>query len=575
MLYQKVQKTPFIPFFLPDGTKMTIIDMINTLRGSSSKPLVIFIVHHSFDIPDPQQYNLEFKTIKIPKVHIPDGPAFYDFKSHVYNYIKNNPNGLIGICTKQRADLCGYFIVRWLIEEKNTSIEEAMMLYSRVVPQGLTNPKYLNSISEIYPKSIFQSMLSVSNYDLPDGGDVPLDQDNDENLILVNVNDEQLKHFNKSFIINRNEDPILSSVGVNVQPRETDKIMSDVRLLLNLQPKDFLVQPYLRFNSSVAKKIYDDSNSLYMVMLEPPGRRCLLYITGPDRYLIGDNGFIKKVNLYLPEHEKRDQCLVSGILEGTLARESEDSVRTQFYITDVFLFDGDDVRTRNFDSRMGIIYSKIIKFRKEQQAKKYNQEQFDKDDLSITIRPYLRLKYIDTIFDNPSNFLNLPIDGLVFASKSPPIRSQISFMWKSDSREDITVKVVIPQEDEKELSEQSGIDEGKTEKDKPKQEKIIGMMYSTTTEEMTPAVIFKPITPLLRKCVGKLIDIDIINSERRILAVKGMSEHSHPSILEYFYTMLGAINGNQYTQNNLKKDIHQIIQLPRYVEEDRSKAHKK
>ena len=575
-MYQKVQKTPFIPFFLPDGSKMTMMDILNTLRGTSQKPLVIFIVHHPIDIPDPQQYPLEFKTIRIPKAHIPDGPGFYEFKNYVYEFLKYNPYGLIGICTNQRADLCGYFVVRWLIEEKNTSIEEAISLYLRLIPQGLTNPKYLNSISEMYQNLMPPSISSINNYELPDG-DVPIDQEGDENLVPVSVTEESLRHPNKPFIINRNEDPILSSVGVNVQPRETDQIMSDVRLLLNLQPKDFLVQPYFRFNSSVAKKIYDDSNSTYMVMLEPPGRRCLLYIVGTERYLVGDNGFLKQVNLYLPEHEVRDQCLSSGILEGTLARESEDSVRTQFYITDVFLFDGDDVRNRPFDARMGIIYQKIIRFRKEQQQKKYNMEQFEKDDLSITIRPYLRLKYIDTIFDNPSNFINLPIDGLVFASKSAPTtRSQISFMWRSDSCEDITVKIVIPQEEEIELSEKSGTDDDKPEKvEKPKTEKVIGMMYSTTSEDMAPAVIFRPVTPLLKKFVGKLVDIDIINSEQRVVAVKGLSEHTHPSILENFYTMLGVITGNKYTEINLKKDIHQIIQLPRYVEEDRSKSHKK
>ena len=401
--YQRVQKTPFIPFFLPDGIKMSMIDIIDTLYNTSPSPLVIFVVHHSFNIPDPQQYPLNFQTIKMPKAHAPDGPAFIKFKELVYNFLKLYPMGLVGICSNQRCDLCGYFIVRWLIEERGVSVDEANFLFSSVIPQGITKPKYLNSISEIY-------QISHNSLDLPDS-----DQDDENNLIRVNVSDELLRHSSKPYVINRNEDPILSSVGINVQPREQDQIMSDVRLLLNLQPKDFLIQPYYRFNSSVAKKIYEDSHSLYMVMLEPPGRRCLLYITGPDRYLVGDNGFIKQVNLYLPEHEKRDQCLSSAILEGTLARESEDSVKTQFYITDIFLFDGDDVRNKSFDSRMGIIYQKVIKFRKEQQAKKYNTEHFEKDDLSITIRPYLRLKYIDTIFENPSNFLNLPIDGLVFA----------------------------------------------------------------------------------------------------------------------------------------------------------------
>lgn len=590
--YQKVQKTPFVPFFLPDGMRMTIKDMIDTLQGSSQRPLVIFLVHHPFNIPDPQQYPLEFKTIRIPKSHIPDGPDFSNFKEIVYNYLRMNPNGLIGISTNRRTDLCGYFVVRWLIEERMMSIKEAIGLYTRLIPHGLTNPKYLNSISEIYDErsttsiSSVNSTASMSGFELPDsvGYDLPDDTttagDDSENLIPVTVTEESLRHFNRYYVLNRNEDPILTSVGVNVQPRETDQIMSDLRLLLNLQEKDFLVQPYIRFNGSVANKIQEDLHSLYMVMLEPPGRRCLLYITGPDRFLVGDNGFLKQVNLYLPEHEKRDQCLSSAILEGTLARESEDSVRTKFYITDVFLFDGDDVRNKPFDYRMGIIFNKIVKYRKEQQNKKYNTEQFEKDDLSIEIRPYLRLKYIDTIFENPSNFLNLSIDGLVFASKSPPTtRSQISFMWKSDSRDDITVQISIlkPEEDD---PEKNLDDENKSELDDKaskveKEEKIVGKMYSTTAEDMVPAIVFKPVLPVLKKLDGKFIDIDIINSENRVLAVRGLSEHKSTSILENFYTMLARIQGNRYTQDDLKKDIHQIILLPRYIEEDRSKQHKK
>ena len=244
------------------------------------------------------------------------------------------------------------------------------------------------------------------------------------------------------------------------------------------------------------------------------------------------------------------------------------------------MFDGDDVRNKPFDYRMGIIFNKIVKYRKEQQNKKYNTEQFEKDDLSIEIRPYLRLKYIDTIFENPSNFLNLSIDGLVFASKSPPTtRSQISFMWKSDSRDDITVQISIlkPEEDD---PEKNLDDENKSELDDKaskveKEEKIVGKMYSTTAEDMVPAIVFKPVLPVLKKLDGKFIDIDIINSENRVLAVRGLSEHKSTSILENFYTMLARIQGNRYTQDDLKKDIHQIILLPRYIEEDRSKQHKK
>lgn len=545
MQYQRVPSTPFVPLFLPDETNMRMIDMIRSLQCPPQRSLIIFLVHQpiQFQLFDPQQYPIVYQTLLIPKSHLPDGPAFYEFKRMVFTHLKMYPNSFIGISTKRRNDLCCYFIARWLIEESMLSIKDALLTIQSLIPSGITKKKYLDSLTELY--NDFRFSDSMYGDDEQNGG-----------LLPVSVSEESITTRNRSIIINNNADPILSSIGMSVQPRDTQQILSEVRVLLNLNDNDYLVQPYFRFHSGIVKLMNDDPSSLYLFMPEPIGRRCLLYIRGPDRFLVGDNGFLRQVELYLPEHEKRPQCITSGILEGTLALESEDSLKTKFYITDLYLFDSDDMRNKPFDSRIGTIYQKIIRFRKEQLDQHLNSDYFDRDDMSIDIRRYLRLKYIDNVFENPISFLSSPIDGLVFANKAPPTtRSQISFMWTSKSRDDIPVRLRIERNEDGE---------------KPT-EKFVGMMYSKEQEQEIPVVIFHQQLDHLRKLEGKLVDIDIIDAPRGLLAVKGISEHQNPYHHDKFCTLLAKENGNIFTKEDLQQAIHQIILLPRYLEEDRAK----
>ncbi|OHT02671.1 hypothetical protein TRFO_30168 [Tritrichomonas foetus] len=548
MQYFRVKKTPFIPFYLPDGHITSVRDMEALLLGSSPLPLVILLTHRRFDIPNKQQYQLDFRNIRISSTHIPDGPAFSEFKKLVFDYLKLYPKGMIGVSAEKRNDLCGYFIVRWLLEEKMVEIPDALSYFKNSAPEGITDPHYLKSIQEIYEDDPSLSAASANLYDSPPPlPDSPIE---DSSLIKVTVHDERLKHVNRNIIINNSDDPILNAVGMAVQPQDAGTILSDLRLLLSISERDFFVAPYFGFNSATARQIKDDYGSLYMVMPEPQGKRCLLYIRGPNRYLVGED-FLRQVNLYLPETEKGNQTLSSGIFEGTLAKEGDDSIKTMLFISDVHMFNGDDLRRKPFDLRMGVIFNKVIFFRQAQQSRKLNLDKFEQDDINVDLRKYLRLKYMDLIFNNPAKYMNIPVYGLVFSSKSPPKKSQISFMWKVDSQEDITVRVRV------------------------KSDKYAEGTVNTMTEDEIPIVKLSPVTPMLKQLNGKLIDIGLSDFENQKWEVKGVSDHSHTTRRERFADLMSRPTLIQYGAEDLKRDVHQIIQMAVYVEEDRSKQQKR
>ena len=544
MQYPRVQMTPFVPLYLPDGVHIDIPGILRILQNSSQYPLIIFLSHKKLEYYDLRQYPADFKFIQVTPAHLPDGPDFYYFKDLVFSFLKANPYGMIGICSAKRADLCGYFIVRWIIEERGKTVPEALQAYKNTCPPGISKKKYLKSLREIYEESVPSESLYQSfdeTYASPDNN----------NLLKVVVPSQNLTRKNLSYYSNESTDSILNAVGSQLEPNEAKEISSTLRIFLTLNDNDFLVSPYYKFNSETSAKIKDDYNSSYMLMPEPYGRRCLLYLRGTKRYLASDGDFIRQVKVYFPEHETRSQELSSCILEGTLARESEESFRAKFFITDCHIIDGDDIRNKSFETRMNAIFSKVIRYRNEQKDKKLNPEKFQEDDISIEVRPYLRLKYIDSVFSDPTKFMTLPLRGLVFSSKSPPeYRSQISYLWQEDSQEYVTLRVKI-------------VNDTKAE----------GLAKLLSGEE-TPVVSFAPVTEQLKSLNEKLVDIAVTDLSKNQWSIIGISDQNNPIWIDRFMEIREKPHLSQYGKEELLNDVHQIIQLPVYLEEERSKHHR-
>jgi hypothetical protein len=82
-----------------------------------------------------QFYNVSFHGL-------PTGGLYADFRRHAVSFLMENSmenHAQIGIIIASEfgMDLCGYLIVRWLVDEQNCSLKEATNLFARAFPPGI------------------------------------------------------------------------------------------------------------------------------------------------------------------------------------------------------------------------------------------------------------------------------------------------------------------------------------------------------------------------------------------------------------------------------------------------------
>jgi hypothetical protein len=331
------------------------------------------------------------------------------------------------------------------------------------------------------------------------------------------------------------------NVGRIVGPKMIESIKTELSVFLE-RSDESLVVPYLPFSRHIIELLKGDPINAYLAMPEPAGKRCLLYLRGHDRYFIGDGNFIRQIDLYLPQSENGTQQLNSAIVEGILARSSDDSSRCRFYISDLHRFDGDDYRRRPYEFRLGIAFSHILRMREEQGKKGVFPESFRGDSCGIRIRPYLRLKYVDTIIDNPLQYVAVKTQGIVLGRKSSILGSSLFAIWTGPIQDPVHVKVVI--------------------------DRVRGMVSGSVAEGEN-VVDFGPLGPLWSALEGKTVEIRL-RGEERLWELKGLASSEGPLTKEVFWKRVET--PNLYTEIDLKRDISEIVKLPCYVDEEIAKV---
>jgi hypothetical protein len=369
------------------------------LRCDCPRPLVVLLAHRGIDIVPSWESVFQPISITFSKRRIPDGTEFSRFKQVVFQYLAQFPKSYIGVCSSKGKNLPGYFIVRWLIEEKCIAIAEAISLFNMSVPHGLTKSKYLDSITEIYsdefvppPEPFGSPTVSHSTFPRPSFSPTVRHASPERSgptLLRVEAVEANLTVVSSGRVQWVDDtDTIIETIGRSVQPKTADKIRTELRVLLDLQPADPWTTPYYKFTCRTVERMKREQNRLYVAMPEPAGRRCLLYARGHDRYLVGEGGYFRQVSVYLPESEQRNQPLTSVILEGTVSRMADQDGRCMFWISDFLRYEGEDWRQRPYDSRLAAIFNRVLKFRKEQMAHKHFTDMFESNDLSVDGRPF-------------------------------------------------------------------------------------------------------------------------------------------------------------------------------------------
>jgi hypothetical protein len=366
LMSARVARTPFFVFPFPTAHNYILTEMGNALRSDCPRPLVILLTRRPRDFASSLESAFQPATITFSKYRIPDGTEFSQFKQFVFNFLKQYPRAHIGVLSSKGKDLCGYFIVRWLLEERPITIPEAIALFNSAVPSGLTKPKYLTSITEIYSdETAFpdpQYGFAYPSYPSFPYADSDAASAPPAKTVEVHSDESLLKSVFPCEPWSDEDDSRFDPPGVAVVPKTSEKVVQELQLLLDLSAPSGFVAPYLSFTERTVSRMKAERNRLYIAMPIPAGRRCLLYARGSDRYLIGEGGFVRQVELYLPETDERPYTHTSAILEGVLARRADG--RCVFFMYDFLRHEGEDWRRKPFDQRLSALFTRVLRFRR-------------------------------------------------------------------------------------------------------------------------------------------------------------------------------------------------------------------
>jgi hypothetical protein len=267
-----------------------------------------------------------------------------------------------------------------------------------------------------------------------------------------------------------------------------------------------------------------------------------LYARGSDRYLVGDRIFLRQVEIYLPESEDRSHILTSAILEGILVAQES---RCRFFVYDILRIEGEDLRLRAYERRLSALHTRVLRFRRDQQTRGLFADFFKTDEIEMDGLPFLRLKYVDSIVDNPQKYIpGCRARGLFFCHKGTPTERWMMW-WRGPCKIGLPLTVRLT----------AGVVEG----------------VATDGADVIPVATFGQATDAWKAVEGRCVDV--WQSEDGKWELMGISEAETPVSASAFASAAGGAGRRMYSEEDLKKDILAITRLPQYVEEDLSKMH--
>ena len=536
--YPRLPKTPFHLFPVPRKGGPSIDEIVQTLASEMTRPLLIHIARRPLTPPlDPR---LDQVVIRLPKPLIPDGPSFSEFKMHVFHCIKQFPNAHIGITSSRSGQLALYIVARWLIEEKGIPRHETLALLESF-QKPLTKQVYLNSLNELYSGFQASKPQPIPNYSVDM---VPVSTTSQFPLSAI-ADDGLLKKQSSPLVEDTsNRSPVIGSIGMSVIGNQASALFDEVRLLLGMQESDPLIAPYQKFTRKTMKIIKEDENTLYSVMLEPVGYRCLLYCRGPYKYILGPNQFCREVKVHLPQHENKDHNLMSAIIEGILTVGPES--KCKFWITDLYYVDSVDIRGRPFDHRMNMAHANIIHPRYSQIQRNLFTSCFADNDIDIDVRKFMRLKYAQHILQKPEEYGDCEMRGLLFVSREQPIRNVTKFyLWTGTFPDFVQVRVKVDREKRKVWG---------MARDEPDDVCVFDFGRSSRAWEAAD---------------GDIVDVTWSN-ESWVLA--GISYEIQEMTRRECERAFADPRSLVYNRVELCEDVQQVLKLSVYVEEERQRS---
>ena len=378
---QKVEKTRFIPYILPPGVNafdsIDFLSISQTLGGKAGIPFFVIFAKNEIELPPNIESIIEKRIISVPDVNDSLECTFNQFKSLICSiYALSFEKRIfpqIGICGACSSDILAYMIIRWLIEEKSVSFDEANQYWINTGLPQLNLDEYVAELRKI-------SAVKAPVQNEP----IPQQKSNEEeydNLIkiLEQTNDGQNQNA-------ANSSQVLSQPLSTI----TSKPLSSYELIvrqLNIKCKTFRKTIPLFSASPLTQTILkqiqkSNDNDDYVVTLEPSGgQRALLFVQNGEKSIICENNqLIVTTDIRFPQSSDLEKEISDTIIEGVFIDTRE--FRNTFIICDVILYDGIDVSKLRIDARLGYILNDLFPARKE-----YQKNKIVRENVKLMVRP--------------------------------------------------------------------------------------------------------------------------------------------------------------------------------------------
>jgi len=546
---QPIPWTKFVPISIRDPTYLCLRNIKRCL-SQNYRPLVVFLTHNPLDFPTNSDMPIIPYVIKIPKKRIPEGPEYYEFKRVVFDHLKQGNNTLIGVASTGK-EISLYMICRWIMDEKNVSLSDVLTKINSIDPPGLKKSKYIESLNQLYNSSFDDSFFSDekaiikepitlrSTQSLQAPIKVAPKKNKEDELEKIEVPSKDVI-ITAPEVVEDDQEGIYITVGQYVERTLEESTVNEIKECLN-KKNCGLIRPYPYLNRLTLETIRSQDRIPYAIIAEPEGKRCLLYIRAECSYLVGSNGFIRLVRIFLPDSTNSNQRLTHCIFEGVLSY-IRNEMRFIFFIGDILFYEGSLLRYESFLDRMAIV-DRTVNDRNNCVKMKVN-DQFMNDSFDVSIRKFFRIKYISYAM---SSSIELKTNGILFVPKRSNINREEKYFYPF--KEHLVIRVRIN------IDEKNNICYGSIKDYKYENQNV---------------VVFSHLTEYLKNCNDQIVELLYYREEKQ-WRIRCLSSVDTESLIDEYQQLIMFSKSSPLTPEKLKDEIEVLRQLPCYVAEEKER----
>ncbi|XP_032829539.2 mRNA-capping enzyme [Petromyzon marinus] len=373
------------------------------------------------------------------------------------NYIKKNPQKIIGVHCTHGFNRTGFLICAYLVEKLDWSVEAAVAEFSRARPPGIYKGDYLDDLFGRYG----DSEDTPAPPPLPDwclefdDGDAGLDDDGDVPAHGAAPSSSGGTHTGR----NRREifrTGVVFLEGVQV-PGVTQMTTQHKISMVQRKGQEFCMWkgsgfPGAQPVSMDRKNLVFLSNKHYMVSWKADGTRYMMLIDGENGvFMINrDNIIFNVASLEFPNRKNPDSHINNTLLDGEMIVDKVNGQDVPRYlIYDIVKFNGQPVGQCDFRTRQQCIQREIIEPRHEKMKAGHINKAME--PFSVRAKPFWDVTQSRSLLEGKFvQQVSHEVDGLIFqpAGTRPidvyvPGRCTDMLKWKPPSQNSVDFRLKI------------------------------------------------------------------------------------------------------------------------------------